>query len=107
MAISALFNNENGTESGHVRVYDLSALLSLDDYVLSKFSLEPNPAKTHFNIHLKDNIELIKANIYNNLGQLVKEDNKENIKVSSFSKGIYFVEIITNKGKASKKIIIE
>jgi hypothetical protein len=41
------------------------------------------------------------------LGQFIKEENKLTIDVSQFSKGLYYVEIITNKGKATKKVVIE
>ncbi len=58
----------NGTDSGHARVYDLSALLSSNSFVLSQFNIYPNPVKDQFTIKLQQGLELQKVNIYNSLG---------------------------------------
>ncbi|MDU8884696.1 T9SS type A sorting domain-containing protein [Yeosuana sp. MJ-SS3] len=107
VAIGTIFNDGNGVDSGHVRVYDLSGLLSLDEFVLSNFSMFPNPAKNIITIQLKGGMELEKVNIYNYLGQFISSTKENIINSSELSGGIYFVEIETNKGKASKKLIIE
>ena len=82
-------------------------MLSSDSFVLSKFDVYPNPINNQLNIQLQNNLELKKVTIYNQLGQFIKEENKLTIDVSQFSKGLYYVEIITNKGKATKKVVIE
>ncbi|MCP2026403.1 Flp pilus assembly pilin Flp [Flavobacterium sp. HSC-32F16] len=106
VAIGAPLNAENGRSSGQVRVYDLSAVLSSDSFVMDHFSIYPNPASEVVNINLKEDLKLEKVNIYNTLGQLVKTENKNIISVNSLSNGIYFLEIITDKGKANRKIIV-
>ena len=106
VAIGAPYNDGNGSNSGHVRVYNLSVVLSSDSFVLERFSIFPNPVSNVLKINLKTNLILQKVNIYTSLGQLVKTENKNEINVSSLAKGNYFVEVITNKGKATKKIII-
>ncbi|GFZ78714.1 hypothetical protein GCM10011531_05390 [Aquaticitalea lipolytica] len=106
VAIGAIYNDGNGSDSGHVRVYNLSVVLSSDSFVLERFSIFPNPVSNVLKINLKTNLILQKVNIYTSLGQLVKTENKNEINVSSLAKGNYFVEVITNKGKATKKIII-
>ena len=45
VAIGASRNDGNGTLSGHVRVNDLSALLSVEEVSLFNFYLYPNPVK--------------------------------------------------------------
>ena len=107
VAIGAYANDSNGPTSGHVRVFDMSSALSSNDFVLSKFKLFPNPAENQFTIQLQDNLELQKVNIYNSLGQFISSPQKHIIKTSELSTGIYYVEIITNEGKASKKLIIK
>ncbi|WP_347922943.1 T9SS type A sorting domain-containing protein [Pontimicrobium sp. SW4] len=93
---------------GSAYVFDVSGvILSSNEYVLSKFSMYPNPVKSQFNIELKDGLELQKANVYNNLGQLVATETKPVIRASNFADGLYYVEIITNKGKATKKIAVK
>jgi len=47
-----------------------------------------------------------KITIYNNLGQLIQKGVSTTIDVCNL-KGVYFVEIVTNKGKTSRKIIVE
>ncbi len=100
-------SSNNGTRSGHVSVYDLSIVLSSNDFVFSQFTLYPNPTNTQFSIQVNESLQLEVINIYNNLGQLIKKTINKIIDVSAFSKGVYFVEIITNKGKASKKVVID
>ena len=49
---------------------------------------------------------LQEVTIYNNLGQVVKTATENIIDVSQLAKGLYFVEVTTNQGKATKKVII-
>ncbi|MES2575166.1 MAG: T9SS type A sorting domain-containing protein [Bacteroidota bacterium] len=107
LGIGAPNNDGNGTSSGHVRVYDFSAVLSSDSFVLANFSVYPNPASEFVNINLEEGLILEKVNVYNTLGQLVKTENKNSIAVSPLAKGSYFFEVITNKGKAAKQILVQ
>ncbi|MBC5834841.1 T9SS type A sorting domain-containing protein [Flavobacterium sp. F372] len=107
VAIGARYNDGNGTDSGHVRVYDLSAFLNSDSFVLDNFSIYPNPTSEFININLENNLTLEKVNIYNTLGQIIKSEKNKTIDVKSLAKGNYFVEVITNQGKATKTIIVE
>ena len=107
VAIGAPYNSGNGSFSGHVRVYNLAAVLSSDSFVSSNFSIYPNPTSEILTISLNDTLQLDKVNIYNTLGQLVQSDKKNVITISTLAKGNYFVEVITNQGKATKTIIVE
>jgi hypothetical protein len=107
VAIGAIKNNGNGDLSGHVRVYDLSTVLKTNDFLVSKFSVFPNPVKKYFTIQLKEKIQFKKVNIYNSLGQFIKSSNKLTTNILSIKKGVYFLEIETNKGNATKKLVIE
>lgn len=102
-AIQEFFNNTNG----YSRVYDLSALLSVNEENLIGFQLYPNPTKDQFTIQLENSLELQNVNIYNNLGQLVITSKKNRIDVSKLTSGLYTVDIETNKGKGTQKLIIE
>lgn len=105
LAIGAPSNAGNGTNSGHVRVFDLSTTLSVNSFVSSNFSLFPNPSRNEVRINLGSNLELYQAAIYNILGQKIKTVTQTVIDVSEAPNGIYLVEIITNKGKAVKKLV--
>ena len=107
VAIGAPGNSGNGFNSGHVRMFDLSSLLSSDTFVLDNFSIYPNPTSEILNISLNNNLILEKVNIYNTLGQFIKSEKSKTIDVKSLAKGNYFVEVITNQGKATKTIIVE
>ncbi|MEM1002175.1 MAG: T9SS type A sorting domain-containing protein [Bacteroidota bacterium] len=107
IAIGALFNAENGEDSGHVRVYDLSAVLSSNEYVLNQFSLSPIPAKYQFSIELSQGLQLQNINIYNSIGQFMTSSKNSTVDISNFESGLYLVEIETNQGNATKKLIVE
>jgi hypothetical protein len=107
VAIGAPLNDGNVSLSGHVRVYSLEQVLSTDAALFQEVSFYPNPTKDQFTIQLKDGIQLQKATIYNQLGQLISSSNEINVNVSHLSQGLYFVEVITNQGKATQKLIIE
>jgi len=107
VAIGARFNDGNGSNSGHVRVYDLSALLSTDSFTHDYFSMYPNPAKDVINLKLKQGVELSKVNIYNSLGQFISSTLKTKIKTSNLTSGIYFLEVETNQGKSTQKMIVD
>ena len=107
VAIGAFKNNGNGVDSGHVRVYDLTNPLSIEEFSMSEFSIFPNPTKDQFTIQLNTSSILEKVTIYNTLGQVVLTSEEMILNTSKLASGSYVVEITTNKGKASKKLIIE
>src|SRR5690554_743599 len=95
------------TKNGYAKVYDLSGVLSSDKFTQANFTIYPNPATDVLNIELQDNVILENVTIYNNLGQKIKTVKQNTIDVSTLAKGLYFVEVTTNQGKASKKVIVE
>lgn len=107
IAIGAPYNDDNGEYSGSVRVYDLSGILSSDIFVLTNFSLYPNPASEFVTINLKEGLLLEKVTIYNAAGQIVKTEKNNVININSLQKGSYFFEVITNKGKATRTILVQ
>ena len=88
--------------------YSTNCALSTNNFELSKqVTIYPNPAKDHFQIDLENSLELKTITVYNNLGQQVVTTNSSKVNTSTLSKGMYYVEIVTNTGKANKKIIVE
>lgn len=96
-----------GGPGSSIMVFDIQGILSSDTFVLENFNIYPNPTTDILNIELKENLTLEKVLIYNTSGQLVKETFEKTINVSGFSKGFYNVQVLTNQGKATKKIIIK
>ena len=109
LAIGAPLNDGvEGIDSGHVRVYDLNTILSTED-VLSETNtiIYPNPSATHIQIQVPKLQELKEVKVFNYLGQEVLSSKETWLDISSLSTGNYVVELITNQGKVSKKIVIE
>jgi Flp pilus assembly pilin Flp len=107
VAIGAAAIDGDGSRPGQVEVYNLAALLNSDVFVMNNFSIYPNPASEEVTISLDEGLELEKVTIYTILGQVVKTETNNVISVSSLPKGNYIFEIITDKGKASKIILVK
>ena len=107
VAIGAYGNDGNIDGSGQVRVYDLSAVLSTESFNVDYFSYYPNPVKDVLNLNLNPDLVLKQVNIYNNLGQYLYSTKSIAINTSNLASGFYFIEVETDQGKSSKKIIVE
>ena len=90
--------------------------LDINEFNFSDLVVYPNPARDFvnisFDVSIKSSFELSLVNV---LGEtLIKEkiinqqgDYKYTFKTSNFNKGIYFVEILTEKGKITKRVIVQ
>ncbi|WP_299272221.1 T9SS type A sorting domain-containing protein [uncultured Psychroserpens sp.] len=107
LAVGATENDDSGSGSGHVRVFDLNLILNTEDFELYPFKLYPNPVKNQFTIQLDASVQLKKVSVYNTLGQEVLISEKPIVDTSTLAPGTYIVEVLTNKGKTSKKLIKE
>jgi ribosomal protein S6E (S10) len=102
-------NDNNGNDSGHVRVFDISNVVLSNESIdlVDTINIYPNPTSKSISISLKNNTTLVQVKLYNNLGQLVLKSKETTIDVSNHSKGIYFLEVETSKGKGVKKLVIK
>jgi Flp pilus assembly pilin Flp len=105
VSIGALFNDINGTYRGHVRVYDLSAVLSANSFNVDYFSMYPNPSQNRVNLKLLHNQKLKQINIYTVLGKYLYSEKSLSIDISHLSAGIYVLEVETNQGKSAKRLV--
>jgi hypothetical protein len=89
--------------------FNISALPTLQNPVFTtkNAALYPNPSSDVVSITLEENAILEKVNVYNTLGQLIKTENNAIIPVHSLSQGAYFFEIISNKGKETKTVLVQ
>ncbi len=71
-------------------------------------NLYPNPVNHILHISV-DNYELYHIKIYNVIGELIFEkemkDQNSKLDLSHFTKGVYFIEMQTNGGRVTKKLI--
>ncbi|MCG8326083.1 MAG: T9SS type A sorting domain-containing protein, partial [Chitinophagales bacterium] len=77
------------------------------------FTVYPNPSSGTFNLEFDESIHSTEIRVLSNLGQVLRVYNRQsdtNIRVlhlEDFPKGIYFVELRTEKGVGLQKIVIE
>ena len=85
-----------------------SCLLSLtEEDLFNGLSFYPNPVSEKLQIHLAEGVVFQKATVYSILGEQLFFTSEENVDCSQLAKGIYFVEVTTNRGAITKKIVKE
>lgn len=108
VAIGAIFNDGNGINSGHVRIYDFNpGTLSNNSFKLDSFSMYPNPARERVHVILSSGQELKQVNVYDSLGRFLYSEQGLEINTSHLTGGMYMIEVLTNYGKSAKKVIIQ
>lgn len=106
IAIGAQRNDGNGTDSGHVRVYNLTTLLSNQNFNSNfAFKLYPNPVIDVFNVDIDNEIKFVE--IYSMQGQKVLISKSKQVDVSSLSNGIYVVRVEDVNGKIGAQKLIK
>ncbi len=95
----------NGDKAYFRRDYNLST----QDVEENSFVLYPNPASDVLNLYSEYYQSITSATIYSLSGKrlISTAENPDVINVASLSEGIYFIEIITERGSVVKKFIKE
>ena len=76
----------------------------VDENIVDNLNIYPNPANEY--IHVETNCELQRIDVYDVTGKLMISSTKTEINVSDLESGIYFVNILTDKGCVTKKISV-
>lgn len=85
---------------------EVTSSLGVDDNVVSKFYLYPNP--TSGIIKVNSIVEINRLEVYNNLGQVVIfELNNDSVDISSLSIGLYYIKIEDVFGNSEIKKIVK
>ena len=96
-----------------VLAFTNNTTLGVEDAILdNNISMYLDNTAKEIVINNNSNLELKKVTLFNLLGQKVAEwknikPTKNRLKVNNLSKAIYIVNIATEKGKISKKIVLE
>jgi Secretion system C-terminal sorting domain len=89
----------------------VSTALSVDEFNKSGMSLFPNPVLDFITINNPDNIQINTISVVDMNGRELLNNKytttSNTINLSNLSKGIYFIQLNTDKGILSKKIIKE
>ena len=82
------------------------ATAGLNDDILSKLKMVPNPANDYLNFGINSN-ENIDIQIFDMLGKLVLrfENVRNSVNISELKSGVYFVQIALGSKKSTKKLI--
>lgn len=113
LAIGATFNDGiNGMDSGHVRVFDLSDILTIEDVLLNNdIILYPNPTSNVIILKNMSNHILKEITILDINGRHLEHHKTTNtvsdiqIDLKNYSSGIYFAHIQTKDSSIIKRII--
>lgn len=100
--------NADNTWSLYTREsFEVDGTLGLDTELLTNIKLFPNPTSNILNISIPLGNQITKAVIYDTNGREVfrQESHLENITMSNFQNGMYLLQLETEKGAISKKII--
>ncbi|MDR6302239.1 T9SS type A sorting domain-containing protein [Mesonia maritima] len=104
---------DDDTNSNNVPDYlEQSVALSTGNFETIDFSIYPNPAQDNITIQL-NNTEVEKMQLFNMNGKLIKEfsfqnaSRKQEVSISEFSTGVYFLKISTKKESIIKKLSIK
>ena len=79
----------------------------MDSHLASSFSVYPNPVKDVLSISNSINAEINAVIVTDINGRTVKQfnSNVSQINISDLNAGVYFVNINSNEGSTTKKIV--
>jgi hypothetical protein len=107
VAIGAYLNDGNGEDAGHVRIYKNLNTSGINDQS-EKIEIYPNPVGDKLNIKINGSI-VKSVRLFDAIGRIALERYGliETIDLSDFQKGIYFLNIETDKEVLRSKILID
>jgi len=101
----------NSTGCNSIAEVEEACLTGLDEISANKNNIQifPNPAKKSITLISPSEFKIKEVTIFNPAGQVVLQDilQEETVDISSLQPGLYFVEIITDRGNIRKKLIIK
>ena len=103
IAGDSLLDIQASADSAQVR-YNGDALTVQENDIDEGFNLYPNPTTGILKIFSNNDLERVV--VRNVLGAIVKESKTNQIDISDQANGIYFVELIADKLKIVKKIVL-
>lgn len=89
---------------------NITSVLGTSEFLTSKFAVSPNPANDFISVSNSDNILVSGISITDLNGRVVKQNSYTNVSdiqvnVSDLASGMYMMNITTDKGSVTKKIV--
>ncbi|MFK8044259.1 MAG: T9SS type A sorting domain-containing protein [Crocinitomicaceae bacterium] len=110
VVIGSKDNNGNGAASGHVRIYDMSAFVTvtnnINESTVDKWSFYPNPASDLVHIEFTADELPRRIAIYDQLGRFVRYELNTTFSVKDLKPGFYILQIENNMRISKKKLIV-
>jgi hypothetical protein len=92
-----------------VACVDFQVGLSNQDPLENAFNLFPNPAENV--IYIEYTVTVFSITIYNQLGQVVliksRQELSTELNVNDFSRGVYYVELVSENKTFRKKFVLK
>ncbi len=105
-------SNGNGNGCSSTSEIEDVSTLSVSDFIKNNFKIFPNPFSDNITIVKNTSINLINAKIHDVNGRLIKlvdltnaVEQRVNINVSELSSGVYFMNISSQQGQGTVKIV--
>ena len=100
-------NNNTGCNSIQ-EVQDACELLAIGDITLDNMLLVyPNPVSNMLTLSISESISFEKVSVYSIIGQQLLETSETEIDFSDYSDGVYLLNIATDKGVITHKVVKE
>lgn len=94
--------------------FKTNVLLANEEFLQNQFSLYPNPSKGSFTIEFKELASSYSVEVFDVTGKTIYESNYDQsanlsqvISLDNPTSGVYFVNIKTDKGLVTKKLVIQ
>ncbi|WP_179353310.1 T9SS type A sorting domain-containing protein [Winogradskyella vidalii] len=84
---------------------DCEAYLSNPDYIFSDVFVGPNPVKNELIIRLNNDTVLNAVSVYDVSGKLILKSTNSTISTSHIASGMYMVQIATDKGSFTRRLV--
>lgn len=110
--VAGYSKSNDGDVSGNHGGFDywvvkLAPALGTDDFLPESVSVYPNPASERVFVRMDTDSQLSELSLYGLLGQRLQTTKENSISVSGLPKGVYFLQVKTDKGEVTKKIMVE
>lgn len=88
--------------------------LANEEFLQNDFSIYPNPSKGSFNIEFKNFVNSFSVEVFDVTGKTIYENNFDQssnlvqaINLQNTTSGVYFINVKSDKGIVTKKLVIE